>query len=136
MTEEFFGDNRRDYFVHHGNITDTPIIEFYRNKAWSATTRTFETDNDRGYVWFNDGTLFNKATYWRVGYKPGYAIGSVPADLKGACKSVVTRIFKAIEKEGIATESFGDHQTNYALDDLLGRKEKLIIDRYRSQFLV
>lgn len=111
------------------------MIQYYQNKQWVTTTRTFEVDKDRGYIWFNDGAVFDRGTYWRVLYKPGYALVNVPADLKGVCKVVVTRIFKSIEKEGVSSESFGDSQTNYNLENMFGKKELMTLDRYKRQFM-
>ena len=135
VDERFHGDGTRDYFVNHGNITDTVVISYYQNKDWIVSTRTFEQEDARGLIWFNDGTVFDKLTYWRVQYKPGYAIAAVPADLKTVAKSVLTRIQKAIEHEGVTSQSFGDTQTTFNLDSLFTAKHRLTMDRYKRQFI-
>lgn len=134
VDETFFGDGTREYFVNHGNITDTVVISYYQNKDWVVSTRTFEQENARGLIWFNDGTLFNKLRYYRVQYKPGYDLDSVPADLKAVAKSVLTRIQKAIEHEGVTSQSFGDTQTSFDLNSLFTAKHILTLDRYKRRF--
>ena len=145
IQEIFNGDGTKDYYTLHGRIADTTpatqvLLYLWQSQSWvEQTTTSFPRafDAEKGRVWFNNGhTFYEGEDNWRIDYKPGWAIESVPQDLKGACCSIVKRLFMLADgKEGLSTEAFADSNTTYNLGELIGVKEKLVLNNYRRRFL-
>jgi hypothetical protein len=145
IQEIFDGDGTKDYYTKHGRIGDTAPaadikIYLWQSTSWvekTATDMPRAVDAEKGRVWFNQGhTFYEGEDNWRIDYKPGWALTAIPADLKGVCKAGVQRLLMiAGGKEGFVTESFGEATHTYNLNEILGVKEKSILNGYKRRFL-
>lgn len=145
VQEIFDGDGTKDYYTRHGQIGDATPVTDVKIYLWQAPTWTEQVAGtyprtvvaESGRVYFNNGHRFvTGADNWRIDYKPGWLVANVPADLKGICKQVVSRILKLSEgKEGLTTESFGDSAHTYNLHELLTGDLKSRLKQYKRRFL-
>ena len=114
IDEIFDGNRDREHFVKNGRITTTPTLKEWDGDSFETTTYTFTYDGDSGKVYFTDGNVFNRGrNNWQVGYKYGWAIASVPVDLKLACVGIVNSLSLMYAKAGIASESIGNNSFSY-----------------------
>lgn len=116
------GDGTTNLFTKNKPITALAKIDVWNGTDWSelaVATYPYTHDGTTAEVWFTEGNTFAKGTKnYRITYSHGYAQASVPADLKRLCCQVVQRMLKQADgKEGMASESFGDHSTTYDLKD-------------------
>ena len=129
------GDGTSSIYVHNIPLTTLTSIEYWNGTDWtvlSTDNAPRDSDVDTREIWFTQGHIFadGKKNY-RITYVYGYSTANVPADLKrAACQLVQRAQVKADGKEGITSQSFGDHTTSYDLakipDDI-----REVLDRYK-----
>lgn len=117
QAEVHSGDGTKDLYVKNAPITATPTVKYWDGLQWVATPNTFTYDSTTGRIWFTDGATFWRGSdNWQITYSYGYAIASVPYELKASCAILIQRALKKADgKEGVSSETFGDQTTSFSL---------------------
>ena len=141
ITETFEGFGDYDYYLKHCRIADddVPVLYYWDGDSWetlSLTSYPYSYTRESGKIYFTGGDNFWKPTQegfqnWKVTYKYGWAIASIPSDIKVVCADLVSRSRFRLEKTSLVSESFGDTSTTYDTT-LLPDAIKRILDRYRG----
>jgi len=119
-TEQFDGHDQKTFYPRGYPLTAVSKVEYYNSAtAWTeATSTTWYRDTDSAKMWFTDGAVFSRNARWRVTYNYGWAVGSVPDDLKECCADLV-RLKQLKGEKGllfVRSESHSDQSTSYDLD--------------------
>ncbi|MBD3403521.1 hypothetical protein GF420_11540 [candidate division GN15 bacterium] len=136
LSEVFDGDGTEEYWTANWPITDTPTISYWDGTQWIEATSSLyprAMDADIGRIYFTQGdTFFKGKNNWRVVYSYGYAVASVPADLKQATYELVHRLYlRAQGKQGIASETHGDVNVSYSLGKMPDNVKQLLDRKYK-----
>lgn len=133
IDETFDGDSTKDYYVKNARVSETPILYYWESSSWVqlGSSYTFTYSNDSGRVYFTDGNVFWQGSdNWKINYKYGWTLDSLPDDIKVACCYRVKYLMEMVKKGGISSESFGDTNTSFKLDGLLELSKSLLV-RYK-----
>jgi hypothetical protein len=125
LTEIFTGDGQAHYFTKYVPIITVSILG-YRTGSGGTTWQSvfsdwnYETDLAGGRIYFVDGNVFleGQKDNWRIGYTYGYAIASVPQDIKIACASLAALYKVKFESNlhGQNSKNFGETSITYSFD--------------------
>lgn len=133
INEEFTGDDSAEYIVAQGRVSaaSTPSLQFWNGSAWESHGGTLEVNAKRTAIRFTSADIFSSQCLFRLAYKPGFTAAEAPQHLKHTlCQLTHRLLLKADGKEGLETESFGDHATSYNLSSI-PKDIAAQLDRYR-----
>jgi hypothetical protein len=124
ITEYFFGHNTCEHYLDNKPIVGTPTSLQYHSSGttWYDTSARWSYKSDVGLIYFTDGSTFHSlsndegAGNWRITYSYGYAVASVPSELKILCADIVQILKTRFEKNlaHIKSQAFETHSTVYA----------------------
>lgn len=137
ITEIFDGDGTGEYYVANRRVAtgDTPTLKYWDGSDFVAVdaSHSFTWANDSGLVYFTKGNKFGSGKRnYEITYKYGWAIASVPQDVKLACATIMRRKMRAMidKKEGLSSEGFGDNTSTFDLTTI-GGDVKMLLAPYR-----
>jgi len=115
IQEIFSGNGTYSQYLKNRPIVAASLTDIsYRiGQTWTTITSSwnYTTDLTAGRVYFTDGNLWTPGDdNWRVTYKYGWAVASVPGDLKMLCARLAA-LYKAQFEghlHGEANKAFGD----------------------------
>jgi hypothetical protein len=133
IDEIFDGNGTSSYFTKYAPIVSTiSTIYYWDGDSWAALTGETHTQNNvKGELYFTDGNRFTKGIKnWKISYTYGWALNSVPADLKDACLMMIGQKKKLFEDNlhGVSSKSFGDQSISYSFD--MNKEIKAILNTY------
>lgn len=105
--DTFSGNGKTTIYLDYAPLTSTiSTIYYWNGSAWADTGLTaFSQENSNGRLYFTDGSVFTKGLdNYKVSYNYGYAVGSIPEDIKECCALIVGHKLKKFE--------MGLHRTN------------------------
>ena len=147
INEEFEGNGTYEYHVRHSCINSgtTPTLYYWSGTDWTELNstsypRSYDSDIESGRIFFTSGNTFwspNIEGYrnWKIAYKYGYAVASVPDSIRNACALLTYRSIGRMKKTGTKTESFGDSSTTYDYATLITSDIAQMLATYR-RFIV
>jgi len=140
--QEFQGHGLLAHQVRYPPISsvvgDVPVIEYWNGTAWTtASVAEFPRQFDyvAGIVRMTESP-FARGTRWRITYKGGWAVASIPEDIQLATFQLVQRALKRTGgKEGVKSE--GRQQQNAAFDlaDLMTGAIRSIAQGYKVIYI-
>lgn len=143
INEDFVGNGTYEYHVEHSRISSsaTPVLYYWNGTSWTECSSTsypytYDSDKERCRIFFTSGDVFwepmsENYRNWRINYKYGWAIASVPDAIRNACAVLVQRALKRIEKTGLTNEAFAESTNTYNLDTMITKDVAAMLAMYR-----
>ena len=118
--EEYDGTGGRYLYLKNLPITSITAVKLYDQTAdeliYTYTEHTeFIPYLDEGMIYMSGGWVRGHKNF-KITYVAGYAIASVPYDLKSICARVAGYIYSAQGSAGIKSESMGNYSVTYDKD--------------------
>lgn len=134
-SEEFEGHGGFKQYVRVVPITVTPVLSYWNDTDWtvaSDTTYPRQVDNTTGLIRMTSSSFW-RGNRWKIEYTAGYAVASMPMDVKECvCQMVQRSIARTSGKEGVTQESFENQASTFDFALLATQKIKQTAARYRS----
>lgn len=147
IVERFPGNDKSEYLLKHGPVVTAPTLLQYITRGltetWTTTTSAWTYDSEKAKIWFIQGEVFwsdisdMQNGNWRITYNYGYAVASIPMDLKMACADLVGFYKRYFENNlhGVKSEAnpAGGGSTTYETEKL-PESVQLAIAKYRRKY--